>query len=207
MVITSVSKDKKKLDNIAFSSGEELLVDMDVCIDKNISVGDEVDEAFLEKLKTESEFKRAKSRALWYLDRMDHTEKALYQKLLRAGFDKRASASVIAWCVEFGLVDDRRYAERFAERCCENNISKKEALSKMLIKGIPYDLAKEVLEELETDEQEQLSELINRKYAYKLTEENGTQKVFAALVRKGFSYSAIKEALKKYNEELEFCEE
>ena len=207
MVVISISKDKKHLNKIGFSSGEELLVDIDVCIDRNISVGDEVDEAFLEELKAESEFKRAKSRALWYLDRMDYTEKALYQKLLRAGFDKRASASVIAWCVEFGLVDDRRYAERFAERCRDSNISKKEALSKMLIKGIPYDLAKEILEEVETDEQEQLSELINRKYAYKLTVENGTQKVFAALVRKGFSYSAVKEALKKYNEELEFCEE
>lgn len=206
MKIISISKDKKHLNKITLSSGEELLIDTDVCIDKKLSCGAELDEALLGEIKYESEYKRAKSRALWYLDRMDYTEKALYQKLVKAGFDKRAAAGVMGWCVEFGLVDDRRYAERFAERCAQNNISKKEATAKMLLKGVPYDLAKEVLSEIDTDEQAQLSQLIAKKYAYKLTQENGTQKVFAALVRKGFSFSAVKEALKKYNEELEYCE-
>lgn len=207
MIITSILKDKKHLNKISLSSGEELFIDMDVCIEKGLCDRMEVDSDFLDELKYESEYKRAKSRALWYLDRMDHTEKNLYQKLIKAGFDKKASAAVIAWCIEFGLVDDRRYALRFAERCMESNISKKEATAKMLLRGVPYDLAKEVLEEVDTDEQAQLAALIAKKYAYKLTGENGTQKVFAALVRKGFSFSAVKEALKKYSEELEFCEE
>lgn len=206
MFICDIKKDKKHLFKILLSSGEELLIDTDVCMEKNLKAGDEADDEFIEKLKAESEFKRAKSRALWYLDRMDYTENALYQKLIRAGFDKKASAEVIAWCVEFGLVDDRRYAERFALRCSESNISKREALQKMYGKGISFELAKEVWEETQTDEQSQLASLIEKKYAYKLTTENGSQKVFAALIRKGFSYGAVKEALKKYNEEIEFYE-
>ena len=207
MIITEVSKDKKHLSKITLSDGREILLDNDVCLENSICADTEIDDEDLKRLKLESDYKRAKSRALWYLDRTDHTEKALSDKLLRAGFSKKAIAMVLQNLTEFGMVDDRRFAERFAERCMESNISKREAMQKMLIKGVPYDLAKEVLNDCEVDEQSQILELIERKYAYKLSGENGFQKVFAALGRKGFSYSNIKSALKKYNEELEFCEE
>lgn len=207
MFIFEIKKDKKHLSKIVLSNGEELLIDSDLCIEKGLSVNDETDAEFVKQLKEESEFKRAKSRALWHLDRMDYTENALYQKLTRAGFDKKTSASVIAWCVEFGLVDDRRYAERYAVRCYESNISKREAIQKMHMKGLSFELSKEVWEEMDTDEESQLAALIEKKYAYKLTQENGTQKVFASLIRKGFSFSAVKTALKKYSEEIEFSED
>ena len=77
----------------------------------------------------------------------------------------------------------------------------------MLLKGVPYDLAKEMLEESDTDEEEQIKNLLEGKYAYKLTQEKGAEKVYAALVRKGFSYSTVRSAMKKYTEQLEFCEE
>lgn len=207
MRVTALQKEKKHLMRIAFEDGGELSLDIDVCSDNAIGVGSELSEEDIKKLSFESNYQRAKSRALWYLDRADHTEKALYTKLLRAGFEKHASAAVIARLTELGVVDDRRFAERFAERCCENNISKREALHKMLEKGVAYDIAKQVLEEQECDEGEQLSALIEKKYAYKLSQPNGMQKVYAALVRKGFSYAAIRTALKKYNDELEFSEE
>ncbi|MBE6750698.1 MAG: regulatory protein RecX [Ruminococcaceae bacterium] len=207
MLITDLKKDKKHLTKLLLSNGEEVLLDNDVCAENCLKSGAEIDSQRLKELKHESDYKRAKSRALWYLDRMDYTEKNLFDKLIKAGFSKKISAEVLAWLKEFDLVDDVRYAERFAERCKESNISKRECVHKMLQKGIPYDLAKQVTEELETDEEAQINALIERKYARKLLEERGTEKVFAALARKGFDFSAIKAALKKFNEELEFSEE
>ena len=67
--------------------------------------------------------------------------------------------------------------------------------------------AKEMLEECECDEEEQIKNLLEGKYAYRLTQEKGTEKVYAALVRKGFSYSAVRSAMKKYIDEQEICEE
>ena len=43
-----------------------------------------IEKKALEKLKAESDFSRAKSRALWYLSRADHSKAALYKKLCRA---------------------------------------------------------------------------------------------------------------------------
>ncbi len=207
MIITSLEKDKKHLVRLTVSSGEEYLIDYDVCLDNGICTDMEINAEMLEEWCFESDYRRAKSRAIWYLDRTDHTEKAMYQKLLRAGFSKQASAKAVGRLAELGIIDDRRYAERFADRCAEHNISKREALQKMLQKGVPYDLAKEALENTESDEEAQIKNLLEGKYSSKIACENGTQKVYAALVRKGFSYSAIRNALKSHTQELEFSEE
>lgn len=207
MFIEKLEKDKKHLTRLTLSNGDEFLIDKDVCAEKGLSQGMAIDGELIKELDEESDYKRAKSRALWYLDRQDYTEKALYEKLVRAGFKKSSSARVLAKLCELGLLDDRRYAERFAERCAQNNISKREAVHKMLLKGISLDLAKEVTEEAGGDPKEQIKAIIEKKYLNKLKEENGYQKVFAALARKGFPFDEIKTAIKEYNKELEFSEE
>ena len=203
MQIIDLKKDKLHLTRVFLSDGSEILLDNDVVYEKSLKKGLEIDEKYLEELSFQSDYARAKSRAVWYLDRSAHTEKGLYEKLVRAGFSKKACAKVIARFIEVGLLDDRRFAETLAERLMEANVSKRQAVQKMLIKGVPYNLAKEVLEETETDEQTQIQNLIEKKYRNKLQQENGAKKVFEALVRKGFSFSAVREALKSYIEELE----
>lgn len=207
MIVDNIQRDKKHLTKVTFNNGKEILLDNDILGENGIKTGAFLTEEEVEELRFSSDYTRAKNRALWYLDRMDYTEKALYEKLVKAGFGKKASAAVIARFCELGVIDDRRYAERLAARFSENNVSKREAMQKMALKGLSYDLIKQVLSEQETDEETQITNLLEGKYAYKLTLENGTEKVYAALIRKGFSYSAVKTAMKKYIEQLEFCEE
>ena len=207
MIISEIVKDKKHLVKVCFFGGEEILLDKDVCADNALCANMELTEEEVQKLIYTSDFTRAKSRALWYLDRNDYTEKAVYTKLLQAKFPKKASAAAVGRLVEIGIIDDRRFAERFFEKCAERNLSKRETFHKMMEKGVPYDLAKEILENGESDEEEQIRNLLNGKYASKLMAENGKQKVFAALARKGFSFSSIRSVMNEVLEDLEFCEE
>ena len=207
MLITEVQKQKKHLTKLVHEGGEEVLLDNDICLNYSLKPERQITEEELSKRRYESEYARAKSRALWYLDRADRTEKGMYEKLVTAGFDRKASAAVVGRFVEVGLIDDRRFAENFAEKCRDANISKREGIRKILLKGVPYDIANEVFSETEIDEEEQVRAVIEKKYARKLTQENGVQRVYAALVRKGFSFSAVRNALKKYSEELEYSEE
>ena len=207
MIVSKIQRDKKHLTKLLLDGDTEILIDNDVFSENDITVGKNITEDELRTLQYDSDYRRAKSRAFWYLDRMDYTEKALYEKLIKAGFSKKASAAVLARLCELGVVDDRRYAERISERLKENNVSAREAMHKMLLKGVPYDLAKEMLQNSEANEEEQIKNLLEGKYSYKLTQEKGIEKVYAALVRKGFSYSAVKTAMKNYTEQLEFCEE
>ena len=110
MKITALKRQKKHLTLVSFEDGE-ILLDNDVCTDHSLKAGADISKEKAEELLYESEYARAKSRALWYLDRADRTEKALYKKLVEAGFEKKASAAVIARFCEVGLIDDRRFAE------------------------------------------------------------------------------------------------
>ena len=198
MQIKAIKKDKLHLTKITFADNSEVLIDNEVVYEKTLKIGADLGPEYIKELVSESNYRRAKSRAIWYLDRADHTEKALFDKLLRGGFPKKESAKVIARLCEVGLLNDRRYAENYCERLLESNVSKREALQKMLQKGVPYDLAKEILLASETDELQQIKNVIIKKYRNKLQTENGWQKVYAALIRKGFSYENAKKALNEF---------
>ena len=207
MKITEIKPSKLHFNEICLSNGEKILIDKDVCAENSLMSDMEIDANRLKELKFQSDYVRAKSRALWYLDRMDYSEKALFEKLVLKGFDKRASSAVVGKLVELGLINDRRYADRLAEKLTEQGNSKRASLQKMLLKGVDYDLAKEALSELDSDEVSKIIQLIEKKYSSKLAEPANYQKVYAALVRRGFSYADVKTALKRFTEDLDFSEE
>ncbi|MBQ9769746.1 MAG: regulatory protein RecX [Clostridia bacterium] len=205
MKILSIKSGKKHLDHIILEDGTEICLDKDVVEAKKLCPGFDITEP--EELVFESDYARAKSRALWYLSRSDHSEKALRDKLIAAGFGYDACEAAVNRMAELGLVDDERYARRLAEYLSAAGSSKKEIRYKLSMKGISSDIIKEIFCEDETDEREKIARLIETKFKTKLNSEKDVEKVFAALVRKGFSYSDIKSVLKAYSEQIEFSEE
>ena len=203
MQITEISRQRKHLVKVKLSCGKEFYLDSDFAAQSAIRVGQNTDEPTICKWLSESDYVRAKSRALWFLDRSDHSEKSLYDKLLRADISPEACARAIARLKEVGLLDDIRYAKRLAERLTEANVSKREAYAKMSAKGLPRDVINAALKETDADEGAQIAALIRKKYRTKLEDPENILKVYAALVRKGFSYGAVRDALKRYSEELE----
>lgn len=201
MTVLSVEQAKKHQVSVKLDNGEEFLIDRDVAYKYAVCSGMEISEEKILELKEESEYTRAKSRALWHLDTADYTSRALYDKLIRAGFDKEPSAKAIAKLVELGVIDDVRYAEHFAQRCERQNISKRATFAKMLEKGVSKDIAEQVLSSREVDEVSLITALIDKKYRAKMQSETEIPKVYAALVRRGFSYSAVRQAMNNYNEE------
>lgn len=205
MKILSIKSGRKHLDHIILEDGTEISLDKDVVEAKKLCPGFDITDP--EELVFESDYARAKSRALWYLSRSDHSQKALRDKLIAAGFGFDACEAAVNRMAELGLVDDERYARRLAEYLSASGSSKKEIRYKLSMKGISSDIIKEIFCEDETDEREKIARLIETKYRSKLGSEKDVEKVFAALVRKGFSYSDIKSVLKAYSEQIEFSEE
>lgn len=201
MTITAVKRDKNHTVKVDFDNAQSVRIDIDYWAALCLHEGDTLTEEKLTEYLKESEYIRAKSRGLWFLDRADHSEKSLYEKIVRGGILPEAAARAIARLKELGMVDDMRYAERLSQRMNESNISKREAYAKLISKGIPKKIANEVLADTQFDESRQLAELIDKKYRLKLQAENGVQKVYAALVRKGFSYGAVRDAIKEYTKQ------
>ncbi len=205
MKILSIKRDKKHLDRVILEDGTELLLDSDLTEMKKLSPGTDLPDP--DALKYESDYIRAKSRALWYLSRSDHSEKALKDKLIAAGFMEDACEEACRRMVELDLINDQRYARRLAEYLSVSGSSKREIAFKLSGKGISSETIKEILSEDESDESEKVLRLIETKYKNKLSSEKDIEKVFAALIRKGFSYSDVRSALRSYSEQIQFSEE
>lgn len=206
MLITEIKKQKKHLCEITFHTGQVLLLDTDYCAENGISVGAQMSETEIEKHILGSDYKRAFSRAVWYIERGSLSRKKLLEKLKTAGFREESGIKAADRLEELGLINDYEYALRLTELLLSSCVSKKDALYKMMNKGIPRDTAKAALEEFECDAVAQIRSIIAKKYREKMANEESSKKVFAALQRKGFSYGDIKEAFKIYNE-IDYGEE
>lgn len=207
MEITAINKRRSHLYEIELLGADPVPLDIKTVTDNGLYVGQKISEQRLSQLQKESDYTRAMSRAVWYIERGDLSEKALCDKLKKAGFTAEAIEKTAARMIELGLINDTSLAERMATRLLESNVSLRQALFKMTAKGIPRDIAKEALEGVECDVEGQIRAVIEKKYKNKLSDHDNTQKVFAALQRLGFGYSDIRSVLKQYSEELEYSEE
>ena len=205
MTVTEIKPRRKGIVAV-IADGEEYLLNSETVAAAGIKEKSVLTEAEMKKLCLLSECDRAKSRALWYLSRADHSRRALHTKLCR-NFSCEAAEYATSRMEELGLVDDMRYARRLAENLCAANISQKEIERKLFVKGVPRDIIREVVADLSPDTAGQIAELLRTKYKNRLSSEDGVKKVYAALIRKGFSWSDVKAALKNYSENLENCEE
>ena len=206
MKVCFLKRQKGHTVKVGFDSGEEVLLDLDLCVQKCIHEGDEVTESDLSEYIAESHYIRAKSRALWLLDRYQYTERRLYEKLKTAGFPDTACKKAIDRLKELGLIDDSSLAVRYAEDLSRRGISKRAAYQKLLAKGFSRDTVNSAIQDTEFDEQGQIKEIIRSKYAKKICD-GEVDKVYSALIRKGFSYGAVRDALKEYSEELKYSGE
>ena len=189
-----VSKELKGADY----EGDRLLLDRTILERCGISKGTLLSEDDVNQLVYVSECYRAKQKAIWHLSQSDHSEKGLYDKLCRSFTDK-AAAFATKQMIEKGYVDDKKFAERFIAKQMAKNASVREIKNKLFLKGISAEIIKEQIEKIDVwnNEVERAVALINAKYKNKLSDENGVQKTFASLQRKGFSYSDIKSAFER----------
>lgn len=205
--ILSVSAPKRHLCKVTFTDGTVLELDSDICAALVLKEGQQLTEEQIKTHKAASDTERARSRALWYLSRSDHSEKTLKDKLVKAGFEKTVAESTVLRLKNVGLLNDEALCSRLAEAFLRENKSVRETEQKLILKGIPRDLARAVLSEFEVDSKEQIKALVMKKYKNKLSTEDDIRRTVQALMRKGFKFGDIKAVLKNFSSELYECEE
>lgn len=208
MTVVSVKNVKGHLAEVKLSSGKTVYIERDFAAEIPLKAGMTFGEDELSAVVKESEYRRAKARALYFLDRADRTEKVLIRKITEGGIEKSAAEKAVKRLKELGLVDDFRFAENAYSHLAEQNVSKRAAYAKLYEKGVPPEIIKQVLEnDTETDEVSQVTAVIEKKYKNKLCAADGAKKTAAALIRKGFSYASVREAMRKFSNDTDFEED
>ncbi|HEY6872358.1 MAG TPA: regulatory protein RecX [Geobacteraceae bacterium] len=131
------------------------------------------------------------------LARRDHSVAELSAKLRDRGISPDVTAEVVARLSRSGYLDDRRFAERWAEAAVRNGRGYGPRLRLELARrGISREIIGEVLSGIAAayGEDDALAALAARKFAGfdpRLATDRDKRRVFAYLQRRGFSTAAI----------------
>ena len=140
---------------VHLSDGSFFILHGEVFALAGISVGAPLDDRRIANLKSQSESVFARQSALGLLSRAPHTRRGLASKLRARGFDQEAVRQAVARMIELGYLDDRSFAESWMRFRLPHRREGSKALFLGLVRrGVPRDIAEEVVREMCTDDAE-----------------------------------------------------
>ena len=200
MVITDVFKKKGTRYQLELDGEYWTILDIEIIADFHLKKGMEIDEELKDKIQSAADYRRGKEYALYLLGYRDHCRAELVKKLTKS-VDISVAEKIADRMEELDLLNDERYAEKLAKYL--TNVKKRgphRVLQEMVLKGVDRNVAKEAIASLEISG-DPLKELIEKKYIQYLSDEKGRQKTVAALLRRGYDYSTITDAISEFTEE------
>lgn len=171
-----------------------ITTDINFWLDHYISDGTDISEEEWQELVEGINYKKALNKCADLLSRREHSVKELKQKLLRT-VDEVSAQKAIDRYIEAGYLDDEHFCQSLVDYLFNSkHYSENHVRQECFKRGIDRAIVDNVISEYDVDNVSTLVDLICNKYQTKLEQENGKSKVIAALQRKGFSYSDIKSA-------------
>lgn len=197
----SHTKGRGKKIHLLLDDEYQITTDIDFWADHYFKDGTEITQEEWESLTDSIYYKKAVDKCYDLLSRRDHSVKELKTKLLRTVDEKNADKA-IEKMLELGYLDDEKYARNLVKYLAQTrNMSKNHIKQEMFKRGIPNEIINLVMDDCEFDNVSCVVDLILTKYRNKLNNEDGNKKVIASLMRKGFSYSDIKNAFYRIENE------
>ncbi|MCX7038825.1 MAG: regulatory protein RecX [Spirochaetes bacterium] len=140
---------------IHLSDGSFFVVHAEVHARAGVSVGDCIDSPRIESLCSQSQLTFARAKALRLIAAAPQTRRGLAGKLLARGFPEDAVRAAIARMTELGYLDDLAFAESWTRsRLAARKEGWKALYKRLLLKGVPRDIAEKAVAGLCTDEVE-----------------------------------------------------
>lgn len=146
-------------------------------------------------LQDMDEAKKAREKAVYYLQFSGRTESELRKKLAEQEFSPASVDSAVEFVKQYRYLDDEDYARRFVEKNGQKK-SRKQMMYELTAKGVSREILDRVFDDMQVDEEAQILMLLEkRNYPGDGAGREEKQKISAYLARKGFSYDAIHSAL------------
>lgn len=198
--ITDLKPQTKRTDryNVYLDGAYKFPVSANTVLTAGLHVGLEISEEDLLQVQKTAEIGNAHDKALNYLDLRRRSTKELRDYLYRKEFDQDVIQAVIDRLTKAGLLDDKEFARAWIrDRLLLKPRSKRALSAELFAKGIPREVADEVLGELDVDDElAALKDSIARKLRQtKYATRENDDKLIAALAREGYRYVDIKSCL------------
>ncbi|MBP3300736.1 MAG: RecX family transcriptional regulator [Clostridia bacterium] len=202
ILITQVRPYRRtKLFEVYSETGLEFLANEKFLLDFSIRPYAEYSEEEFEPIRARALLLDGIRKAVDILSRKDYSKKELLRKLKEKGIPEEAAIGAVCYMEQRGYQDDYRYAKRLAE-LGKQSYGRARVEQMLYHHGIERDTVREVLEEVfqnDEDEHEKIDRIFASAARGKdLTDPAARNKVYAKLVRLGYSSSAVSAAFSRY---------
>lgn len=212
--IVSIAPFKGQVAEVALSDGRSLWLHNALIYDAGLHKGDALTEAQITELLQQAADRRAFEYGLYLLERRGYSYRELYDKLMQAErADEQATLHALEKLVRLGFLNDARYAEALARQLVEQKrYGLHRAAMEMRHRGLSAEEIDNALAPYEDPEDtaQRLMQLLERKYARRLTDPHdrrAIESVKASLIRRGFDYSDVRNAIEDYFSDEDYEEE
>ncbi len=202
--ITSQQKDKNRV-NIFVDGKYRFSLDIFQLVDLGIKIGREYSDEELTELETESQFGKLYMRALDYCLMRPHSAKEVRDYLYRKTRDKRTKTGDIVKGIapiitervynrllEKNYINDEKFTYYWIEnRNLKKGISQRKLVAELRTKGIDSTMAERLLAGSFRTDDDELKKIMSKKRSRYPDD----QKFIAYLIRHGFRYDDIKNAM------------
>lgn len=191
---------------IQFDNGTVLRPYRQTMEDFGIYPGQEFTEEEFRRLKEADGKMSAKMRAVRIISATSISRKDLEKRLVQKGENPGQAKDAVQWLEDLRLVDDRNTAEQIVHSCISKGYGLSRAKQALFEKRIPREYWEEALADYPDQQERILSFLKSRLDAD--SDEKEIKRAVDALIRRGHSYSSIREGLNQLRLETEdFLEE
>ena len=178
---------------MTFSDGSKLPFYRQTVEDFALYTGMELTEEEYDRLITAAGQMSAKMRAVRIVSASSVSKRDLQDRLVRKGEDPTQAKEAVDWMEELHLLDDRNTAEQVVHSCISKGYGLQRAKQALYEKRI----SKEYWEEALADYPDQMEKIVSFLHS-RLdadSDEKQVKKAIDALLRRGHSYSKIREGL------------
>ncbi|MFO0882081.1 MAG: regulatory protein RecX [Candidatus Saccharimonadales bacterium] len=190
--LTSQKKDENRV-NIFIEGKYSFSLSLQEVLDEKIKVGIELDEHDITRLKKISSDGKLKMRMVEWLALRPRSERELKDYLRRKSVDEELQTTLINTAQKYNWQNDETFTKWWIEQRTRKKRSKTFIVSELRSKGISSDIIDASFADAHFSESEQLKELIAKKRT--LTKFTDDKKLTEYLIRQGFRYSDIVDAL------------
>lgn len=146
-----------------------------------------------------------RKKALSLLERRDYGSEELCAKLVEKGAEPDEARAAVRYMVRVGFIDDERYAAMVVRHYAAKGYGVGRVREELRRRKLDRELWDAALAEL-PEPDETVDALLRAKLRGKAADRDTIRKAGAALVRRGFTWGAVKAATDRYLAEMEFEE-
>ena len=188
---------------LTFEDGTKLKITDREMVDFSLYAGLDVPVAALEQLKDAAGESQARRRAANILSARPLSRKELEKRLVEKGETPQHAAAACDYMEHLGYLNDEQYAGQLVQYYVNRGYGPRKIKDELYRRGVPREFWDGALEDLEEND-DALDRFVEAKLRrVEHPDRKDLKKVSDALMRRGYSWSDISAALRRYTDSLD----